>query len=101
MQETALMPELVELVGLAALPVIAALEAPRDPALVAHATERALGDLCTQPSVPVELAVRARDALLASRRVSAGDRSAYAPFLRAMHGLLVEAGLPVPCELAD
>lgn len=100
MQDIALVPEVIELVGRAALPIVEALDAPVKKDQVARATRPALDELCERRDLPPELHATARTALLASRNVIAGDGAAYRELLRATHGLLQRAGLPAPCELA-
>ncbi len=101
MQDIALMPEVVELIGKAALPVVVALESPMKKESVARASWPALDELCHRRDLPYELETRARTALVASRGVMDGNAQAYGKFLGATHALLVSAGLPAPCELAQ
>ncbi len=100
MQDVALEPHVVELVGLAALPVVEFLDSARHPALVARDAHDPLAELSSRGDVPDDIARIAQDALASSRRVTAGDRSVYPDFLRATHRLLVAAGLPAPMELS-
>ena len=92
--------EIIELVGDAALPVVDALDKPIPRDQVARAARPALEELCERTDLPRELHAWARSALIAVRGVILGDAPAYASFLRAMHEILVLAGLPAPCELA-
>jgi hypothetical protein len=101
MHDIALSPEVVELVGKAALPVVTALEAPMKKDIVARASWPALDELCQRRDLPSELQARARLALVASRGVIEGNVQAYGKFLGATHALLVSVGLPAPCELAQ
>jgi hypothetical protein len=101
MQDILFLPEVVELVGRAALPVVEALEAPAPRENVARRTRPALDELCRRADLPRELASAARSALVASRSVSEGDGRAYGQLLRATHELLRRAGLPAPCELSE
>jgi hypothetical protein len=101
MQDIALLPEVVELIGKAALPVVVALESPMKKDAVARASWPALDQLCQMRDLPYELEMRARTALVASRSVIEGKPQAYGKFLGATHALLVSAGLPAPCELAQ
>jgi hypothetical protein len=101
MQDIALSPEIIELVGDAAFPVVEALDMPIARERVARAARPALEQLCDRGDIPRELHAWARSALLAARGVLGGDASADASVLRAMHERLLLAGLPAPAELAQ
>jgi hypothetical protein len=100
MQEIALSPEIIELVGSAAFPVVEALDMPVAREKVALAARPSLEELVQRGDLPPELHPWALNALNACRGVLEGDHQAYASFLRATHELLLLAGLPAPCELA-
>ena len=100
MQELALSPEVIELVGDAAFPVVEALDMPIARERVARAARPALEDLCDRTDLPRELHAWARSALIAVRGILQGDPLAYASFLRSTHKMLVLSGLPAPSELA-
>jgi hypothetical protein len=93
-------PEVIELIGSAALPIVYALEAPTAPAAVAAAAQAPLEQLCARNDLSHELATAALAALVAARAAKANDRAAYGHLLRATHKLLVQSGLPAPAELA-
>jgi len=101
MLDIALSPEIVELVGRAALPVLETLETPTKRELVAQATWPALNELCERDDLPREIHMKACVALLASRRVIEGSAQAYGKLLGSTHALLQYAGLPAPFELAE
>jgi hypothetical protein len=98
-EEICVAPEAVELVGHAALPLVASLDEPVEPRAVAQAASPHLEALCLRSDLPPGLE-RAALAALGAARAGATGRSAYATFLRAMHELLKVAGLPAPAELS-
>lgn len=100
MQEIALSPEVIELVGRAALPVVEALDVPIAREKVARAARPALEELSARRDLPQGVLAVVRAALGASRDVAEGDAQAYGTFLKAIHEILLIAGLPAPCELA-
>jgi len=99
-EPTVLLPEIVELVGRAALPIIQALDAPVAPEIVGETVRPSLEKLCMRTDLPRDLRAAADDALDATRRIEGGASEPYADLLRAMHRLLVESDLPAPRELA-
>lgn len=100
-EQVALAPEIVELVGHAAFPLVESLDGAFEPGRVAGTTLPRLEMLVGRTDLPRELQRPAQNALGAARGFLAGDRKAYASFLRAMQELLVRTGLPAPAELSD
>jgi hypothetical protein len=91
-------PEVIELVARAALPLIEALDHPRgiNSEKLAAAVHGPLAELCDQPLSPtLELAAHsARRAAMAM----VTEPLAYGQLQRAMHEVLVQSGLPAPKE---
>lgn len=96
-----LAPETVQLVGAAALPVVAALDEPAAPRAVATRVRLALEHLVATPGIPFDLRAAARVALAASGDVVKGEPGSYGALLRATRTLLALVGLPVPAELSE
>ena len=91
-------PEIIELVAGAALPLIQALDDPQghDSEKLAAAVKTPLARLCARPLSPLlEAAARsARQAALAMPT----EPLAYRQLQQAMHQVLVQSGLPAPKE---
>jgi hypothetical protein len=96
-----LAPDLVQLVGNAAFPIVEALDRAVPPREVATRARPALERLAISPEVPLEVCAAARSGLSAAISVQHHVPASYASLLRAVSRLLLLADLPVPAELAE